>query len=87
MGEAMACGVPCVSVDCAPGIREMIADGEDGLVVPPRNPKALAEGLCRLIEDDALRRSMGAAARRNIARFSTDAIMRRWHAVFDMVER
>jgi glycosyltransferase involved in cell wall biosynthesis len=87
LGEAMACGVPCVSVDCAPGIREMIADGEDGLVVPPRNPKALAEGLCRLIEDDALRRSMGAAARRNIARFSTEAIMRRWHEVFDMVER
>jgi glycosyltransferase involved in cell wall biosynthesis len=87
LGEAMACGVPCVSVDCAPGIREIIADGEDGLVVPLRNPKALAEALCRLIEDEPLRRSMGAAARTNITRFSTEAIMRRWHEVFDMVER
>lgn len=87
LGEAMACGVPCVSVDCAPGIREIIADGVDGLVVPPRNPQILAEAICRLIEDEQLRRTMGAAARANIQRFSTDAIMRRWHEVFDMVER
>jgi len=85
--EAMACGVPCVSFDCAPGIREIIADGVDGLVVPPRDIKALADGICRLIEDPALRRDLGAAARQNIRRYSTEEIMQRWHEVFEMIDR
>jgi glycosyltransferase involved in cell wall biosynthesis len=85
--EAMACGVPCVSVDCGPGIREVIRDGEDGLVVPPNDAPALAAGITRLIEDEALRRRLGAAARENIRRFSVEEIMRQWEDVFDLVER
>lgn len=85
--EAMACGVPCVSFDCAPGIREIIRDGEDGLVVPPRDVTALAEGICRLIEDEPLRRRLGGAARENIRRFSEPEILRRWQEIFDLVER
>lgn len=87
LAEAMACGVPCVSFDCAPGIREIISDEVDGVVVPPRDVEALAAGICRLIEDEFLRRSLGAAARHNIRRFSRAEILRQWHEVFDMVER
>ncbi len=85
--EAMACGVPCVSFDCAPGIREIIRDEEDGLVVPPRDVPALADAICRLIADEPLRRRLGAAARDNIRRFSGVEILRQWHEVFDLVER
>ena len=87
LAEAMACGVPAVSFDCAPGIREMICDGTDGLVVPPRDVPALAASMRRLIEDESLRRRLGAAARRSVARFARPEIRQRWHDVFDLVER
>lgn len=85
--EAMACGVPCVSVDCGPGIAEIIRHEEDGLIVAVGEIEGLAAGIMRLIEDEPLRRAMGERARRNICRFSTEEIMRQWDAVFDMVER
>jgi glycosyltransferase involved in cell wall biosynthesis len=85
--EAMACGVPCVSVDCGPGIAEIIRDGEDGLVVAVGETDALAAGIVRLIEDESLRRTLGKHARENIRRFSIEEITRQWEAVFDMVER
>ena len=85
--EAMACGVPCVSVACGPGIGEVIRHEEDGLIVPVGETDALAAGIVRLIEDEPLRRAMGERARHNIRRFSVEEIMRQWEAVFDMVER
>lgn len=60
--EAMAHGLPVVVTDVG-GIREIINDGEDGIIVPPRNPEALADALARLVHDEALRRRLGAAAR------------------------
>jgi glycosyltransferase involved in cell wall biosynthesis len=85
--EAMACGVPCVSVDCGPGIAEIIRHEQDGLIVPVGETDALAASIVRLIEDEPLRRAMGERARQNIRRFSAEEIMRQWDAVFDMVER
>ena len=87
MAEAMSCGVPCVAFDCAPGIREIIRDGEDGIVVRNRDVAALADGICRLIEDEGLRRDLGARARENIARFRLEDIMRHWEQLFEVVER
>jgi glycosyltransferase involved in cell wall biosynthesis len=87
LAEAMSCGVPCVAFDCVPGIREIIRDGEDGLVVPNRDVEALAAGICRLIEDEALRRELGAAARRNIERFRLDRILDQWEELFVQVDR
>lgn len=87
LAEAMACGVPCVSFDCAPGITEIIQDGLDGLVVRNGDVAGLAEGVCRLIEDEALRRRLGECARVNIRRFSPDKILEEWHRLFDYVER
>ncbi len=85
--EAMACGVPCVSFDCPNGPRNIIRDGEDGLLVDYLNPKALADGICRLIADEPLRRRFGENARRNVQRFSHDAIMQQWEELFDKLTK
>ena len=87
LAEAMACGVPAVAFDCAPGVREIVTDGVDGLVVPPRNVAALADGLARLMGDADLRKRYGAAARDNVRKFAPDAVLAQWEEVFRLVER
>jgi glycosyltransferase involved in cell wall biosynthesis len=87
LAEAMATGVPCIAFDCAPGIREIIRDGEDGLVVRLRDVPAMAAALGRLADDEGLRRTMGSAARRNIERFRMDRVLDQWERVFEIVER
>ncbi|MEU5159939.1 glycosyltransferase [Streptomyces sp. NPDC020875] len=85
--EAMASGVPCVAFDVAPGVREIITDGEDGLLAPPGNPERLADGLRRLLADEELRDAMGERARRNVQRYSTERILDRWERLFALLER
>jgi glycosyltransferase involved in cell wall biosynthesis len=61
--EAAACGRAMVATD-VPGCRELVIDGETGILVPPRDPAALARALARLLSDPELRRTLGANARR-----------------------
>jgi len=75
LGEAMSCGLPCVSFDCPNGPNEIIKNGEDGILVPNGDINALAEAMEKLMEDVELRRNMGQNAKRNIQRFNEDAIM------------
>lgn len=86
LAEAMACGLPCVAFDCAPGVREIVTDGVDGIVVPPRNVRALADGMSRLMGDRDLRRRYGTAARESVRRFAPDVVLAQWEEVFDVVE-
>ncbi len=62
LAEAMAAGLPLAASD-VPGNDEMVSDGENGTLVPPEDPKALADALVRLIEDEDLARRLGARAR------------------------
>jgi len=59
--EAMAAGCACVASAAGP-IPEVITDGEDGILVPPRDTEAIASAVCRLLEDQQLRERLGAAA-------------------------
>lgn len=68
--EAMAAGVPAIASDIA-GVREQIEDGVSGLLVPPRDPAALATAIEELARDADLRARMGARAR-EIARSRFD---------------
>ena len=79
--EAMSKGVPVVSFDCPHGPGEVIAHEHNGLLVPPRKPAALAEALCRLIEDRELRGRLGDNATLTAADYSLDAIGARWDAL------
>jgi glycosyltransferase involved in cell wall biosynthesis len=88
--EAMSCGLPVVSIDCDHAPREIIRHGEDGLLVPDHGPAedALADALCRLIENTAERRRMAAAARRNSERFRPGYIAAQYEALFaDLARR
>ncbi|KUN97584.1 glycosyl transferase [Streptomyces caeruleatus] len=85
--EAMAMGVPCAAFDCAPGVHEIIQDGEDGLLARPGNTGELARRLDLLMSDAALRDRMGDAARENIRRYGADEIAGRWEALFSFLER
>ena len=69
--EAAACARPLVTTD-VPGCRELVADGVNGLVVPPINPTALADALERLARDPDLRRRLGREARATVETHHTD---------------
>ena len=80
--EAMSCGVPVVSFDCPHGPRNIIKNGEDGFLIEPLNYHALADGICKLIENEGFRKQLGAKARKNVLRFSQDSIMEQWENLF-----
>lgn len=65
--EAMAMGLPVVSTRLT-GIPEIVDDGSTGLLVPERDPAALAAALSRLLADPDLRLSMGSLARAKVQR-------------------
>ena len=64
--EAMRAGLPIVASDL-PGIREQLDNGNCGVLVPPRNPGAVAAALQALAADPARRAELGNAARRRYA--------------------
>jgi glycosyltransferase involved in cell wall biosynthesis len=82
LGEAMACGVPCVTTDI--GDSGWIV-GDAGIVVPPRDPEALAEALGRLVAlGGEGRRQLGAAARaRVIEHFEVDDIVGQYQGLYE----
>jgi glycosyltransferase involved in cell wall biosynthesis len=80
--EAMAMGRAVAATDCG-GNRELVIDGEVGLVVPPRDPDALAAALTRLIDDPDLRKRLGTAARRRVVNhFSTEKRIDKLEALY-----
>lgn len=80
--EAAACGLPIVTTD-TPGCREVIVDGEEGLLVPPKNVESLANAIERLIRQPNLRKQMGSKAReRAIRLFSEEQVIAATMAVY-----
>lgn len=80
--EAMRCGVPVVSTDAPQGPGEILRHGEDGLLTPVGDPDAMGDALLRLINDDDLRRRLGAAALRNAARYDPAIIAEAYDDLF-----
>lgn len=80
--EAMACGLPVVSFACPCGPKDIIKDGGDGLLVENGNVEALADGLSKLMGDDALRHRMAANGINNVQQFSIEHIAECWKKLF-----
>lgn len=81
--EYMEAGKPVVATQVG-GIPDMIQDGVAGLLVPPNDPEALAEGIGTLLRDPARRAAMGAAGReRRRTEFSIEATARRFEDLYE----
>ena len=80
--EAMAVGTPPVVTD-AGGSAEVVAGGENGLVVPPRDPDALATAIGSLLRDSELRGQLGRAAQERAESFDIRTSVRRAEAVYE----
>jgi phosphatidylinositol alpha-mannosyltransferase len=76
--EAMAAGLPVVATDI-PGYREVVSDGVEGLLVPPRDPEALAAGLVWVLKDPERAKRLGDAGRERARTFD-------WPVVVDRLE-
>jgi glycosyltransferase involved in cell wall biosynthesis len=80
--EAMSCGLPAVSFACPSGPKDIIRDGEDGLLVSNGNVQEMAEKICYLIENETIRKEMGRKARIQVERFRVEKIMKQWEQLF-----
>lgn len=80
--EAMACGVPAVAFDCKCGPRDIISDGENGLLVSNGDIPGLAGAMMKLMGDYELRRRMSVKARQVVDTYSEKAVMDKWVRLF-----
>ena len=81
--DAMAASKPAVATT-AGGIPEVVVHGETGFLVPPKDPKAMAERIVQLLKDDALRRRMGEAGlARARERFTVERMVEATNAVYE----
>jgi glycosyltransferase involved in cell wall biosynthesis len=72
----MALGKPAI-VTSVGGLPEVVEDGTQGSVVPPRDPVALADAIVRMLRDDALRKSFGIASRERARAFDVEQAVSR----------
>jgi len=85
--EAAACGRAIVTTD-APGCREIVRHGKNGLLVRPRDPLALTDAINRLIENSSMRRRMGKVGREIVeAEFSIDSVIQKNLEAYKMLKK
>jgi glycosyltransferase involved in cell wall biosynthesis len=85
--DAMACGKPVVATTVG-GIPEVVVHDETGLLVPPRDPPAMAEAIVRLLSDASLRDRMGAAGLARVReRFSAETMVKNTLRVYQQLAR
>jgi glycosyltransferase involved in cell wall biosynthesis len=85
--EGMAAGKAIVASNIA-GFPDVIRDGESGLLVPEKNPRALADAITQLAADASLRARLGARARVEVcARLNWENVARRFIALYERVAK
>jgi GalNAc-alpha-(1->4)-GalNAc-alpha-(1->3)-diNAcBac-PP-undecaprenol alpha-1,4-N-acetyl-D-galactosaminyltransferase len=85
--EAMAAGLPTVVMEYRPGVREIVRDGVDGVLVPAGDVEALGDAMARLMGDAGERRRLGARAGEIVERFGVDRVLGQWEALFRELPR
>ncbi|MCK4546887.1 MAG: glycosyltransferase [Candidatus Eisenbacteria sp.] len=83
--DAMAAGLPVVATRVG-GIPEVVRDGQEGLLVPARDPEALARALVSVLGSESRRNALGQAAARRASRFSIDRTIAETEALYSEVK-
>jgi len=83
MIEAMACGLPVVAFDFKCGPKDIISDGENGLIIQNGDIMALAEGMMKLMGNTQDRKRMSQNARKIVDTYSEKAVMDKWIGLFN----
>ncbi|WP_298559651.1 glycosyltransferase family 4 protein [uncultured Aliiroseovarius sp.] len=87
LAEATVSGLPAISTDCDFGPREMIVEGENGLLVPVDDAPALADAVIHVMQDQALRAHMAGNAAINRDRLAPARILAEWDQVIGNAAR
>lgn len=86
--EAMALGLPVVATDCpCGGPATLIENGKNGLLVPVKDPDALADGICTLIENPALASKLAEEAVKIKEIANADVIFEQWKEFIQRISR
>lgn len=84
--EAMAAGLPVVA-SSIPGFASLVQDGREGRLVPPGDPRALADVLDALLANAALRAAMGGEGRETAARYDWSVVAARIRDLYETLVR
>ena len=80
--EAMALGLPVVSTNVG-GVPYLIDHERDGILVPARQPKLMAEAIDKLLKNNAYGATISMAARKKAEMFDWQTIKHQWHSLFN----
>jgi len=79
--ESMVCGIPVVATSSVGGVQELIENGVDGLLVPPKDTKTLSDSILRLLEDSELKDKLTKEAGRKVKQFDSYNITRQYESL------
>jgi glycosyltransferase involved in cell wall biosynthesis len=82
--ESLAVGTPVVATSVG-GVPEIVRDGENGLLVPPRSPDEIVRAIERIAHDEGLRARLAAAAAPSVSHLSEDVLLARTEAILTEV--
>lgn len=85
--EAMSCGLPVISYDCENGPRDIICNHYNGFLIPDNDTEQFTRKLLELMESPALREKFGRSARRSIACYDENIVMKQWDDLLSIVCR
>lgn len=85
--EAMACGVPAIAFDCKCGPKDIIRQGENGLLVHNGDVDGLADTMMEVMADDDYRKMLSENAKAVVDTYSEQAVMARWLRLFEELTR
>ena len=84
--EAMACGLSCIATDCPiGGVRSLVQNEENGLLIPIRNERALLEAMKTIADDPALAARLGEQARRIQQRLDEAVVAAEWRRYLETI--
>jgi len=85
--EAMSCGIPTVAT-AVKGTSEVIANGKNGMLVPPKNPEKMAEAILSLLDNKYLREKIGESARDHVKKnYDWEIIASKIEQVYESVQK